>query len=93
MKGGPLTLDTFENYKPHSSFNTDGTVNQETLDALNDIINLETSKSTHKDGTSECSASDNAAKIVEMERIRHQEQAIEEAETWKVNGTSVTLYH
>jgi hypothetical protein len=89
-------LDTFENYKPKSSFNIDGTVKQETLDALNEIVNLETSKPLYRDDKSECGVSADIAKVSEVERIRHQEQAIVEAETWKVSGNSFTfcqLYH
>lgn len=91
VNGGPLTLDTFQNYKPQSSFNIDGTVNQETMDALNKMFNLETSKPPCKGGKSECGVSDDVAKMSDVERIGHQEQAIEEAETWKVSGTSFTL--
>jgi hypothetical protein len=86
VKGGPLTSHTFENYKPHCSFNIHGSVNQETLDALNEIVNLETLKSSQQSDAQECDVSDDGAKMNELERIRHQEQAIEEAETWKVHG-------
>lgn len=86
MKGGPLTSHTFENYKPHCSFNIDGSVNQETLDAVNEIDNLEAFTSSQQSDAWDCDVADDVAKTNELERIRHQEQAIEVAETLKVHG-------
>jgi hypothetical protein len=82
-----------EDYKPQCSFNIDGTVKQETLNALNEIVNLETSKPPNKGDKSGCGVSDDIAKMSEVERICHQEQAIVEAEAWKVSGNSFTLSH
>ncbi|XP_023718896.2 uncharacterized protein LOC111870657 isoform X2 [Cryptotermes secundus] len=84
VNGAPLTSHTFENYKPHCSFNIHGFVNEKTLDALNEIVNVETLKCSQQRDAQECDVSDDVAKMNELERIRHQEQAIEEAETWKV---------
>jgi hypothetical protein len=93
VKGGPLTLNAFENYKPHCSFNTDGTINQETLDALNDVVNLEASKPPNKDDKADGDVSDDIVKMIEVERIHHQEQAIEEAEMQKVSRATFMLSH
>jgi hypothetical protein len=86
VKGGPLTSDTFRNYAPHCSFNKDGSVKQETLNAINALLNLETPGPSQQVETQESDVSDDIAKMRESERIRHQEQAIEEAETWKVRS-------
>ena len=88
VKGGPLSLDTFQNYTPHCSFNEDSCIKQETLDAVNEVVNLETPGPPQQLETQESDVSDDIAKISEMDRIHHQEQAIEEAETWKVNGST-----
>jgi hypothetical protein len=86
VKGGPLTSDTFQNYTPHCSFNKDGSIKQETLNAINELLNLETSGPSEQVETQEIDVSDDIAKMRESERICHQEQAIEEAETWKVHS-------
>jgi len=86
VKGGPLTSDTFQNYTPHSSFNKNCTIKQETLNAVNELLNLETPGPSQQVETQESDMSDDIAKTREAERIRHQEQAIEEAETWKVHS-------
>jgi hypothetical protein len=86
VKGGPLTLDTFHNYTPHCSFNQDGSIKQETLDTVNEVLNLETPGPSQQVETQESDTSDNIVKTRESERIRHQEQAIEGAETWKVHS-------
>jgi len=86
VKGGPLTSDTFQNYMPHCSFNRDGTIKQETLNAVNELLNLETPGPSQQVETQESDVSDDIAKMREAERICHQEQAIEEAETWKVHS-------
>jgi hypothetical protein len=71
---------------PHCSFNKDGAVKQEILDAVNEVVGLDTSGPPQQVATKECDVSDDIAKMSELDRIRHQEQAIEEAETWKVSG-------
>jgi hypothetical protein len=88
VKGGSLTSHTFENYKPHCSFNVDGSVNQETLDAVNEMVNVEAFASSEQMEERGCDVADGAAKVNELERICHQEQAIEEAEIWKVQEKS-----
>ena len=86
VKGGTLTSDTFRNYTPRCSFNKDGTIKQETLTAVNELLDLETTGHSQQVETRESDASDDIAKTRESERMRHQEQAIEEAETWKVHS-------
>jgi hypothetical protein len=86
VKGGPLTADTFQNYTPHCSFNKDGSIKQESLRAVNELVNLETPGPSQQVETQESDMSDDIAKSRESERICHQEQAIEEAETWKVRS-------
>ena len=86
VKGGTLTSDTFQNYVAHCSFNKDGTIKQETLNSVNELLNLESPGPSQQVETQESDVSDNIAKMRESERIRHQEQAIEEAETWKVHS-------
>ena len=84
VKGGPLTSDTFWNYTPYCSFNKDGYIKQEILDAVNEVVSLETPGPPQQVETQESDMSDDIAKVRESERICHQEQALEEAETWKV---------
>jgi hypothetical protein len=86
VQGGTLTSDTFQNYTPHCSFNKDGTIKQETLNAVNELLNLATPGPPQKVETEESDVSDDITKMRESEIIRHQEQAIEEAETLKVHS-------
>lgn len=85
VKGGTLTSETFQNYMPHCSFNKDGTIKQETLNAVNELLNLDTPGPSQQVETQESDVSDDIAKMRESETVRHQEKAIEEAETWKSN--------
>jgi len=71
---------------PHCSFNKDGTIKQETLNAVSELLNLETPEPSQQVETQESDVSDDIAKTRESEKIRHQEQAIEEAETLKVHS-------
>jgi len=87
VKGGTLTSDTFQSYTPRCSFNNDGSIRQETLNAVSELLSLETPEpSPQQVETQESDVSDDVAKMRESERIRLQEQAIEEAETWKVHS-------
>jgi len=86
VKGGTLTSDTFQNYMPRCSFNKDGTIKQETLNAVNELLNLDTPGPSQQVETQESDVSDDIAKMRESETVRHQEQAIDEAETWKVHS-------
>lgn len=88
VKGAPLTSDTFQNYTPRCSFNKDGSIKQEVLDTVNEVVNLETAGPPQQVETQETDMSDDIAKMSELDRIRHQEQAIEEAETRKVNEST-----
>ena len=92
VQGGTLTSDTFQTYMPHCSFNKDGTIKQETLNTVNELLNLATPGPPQKVETQESDVSDDIAKMRELERIRHQEQAIEEAETWKVHSDYVFFF-
>ena len=58
------------------------------MNTVNELLNLATPGPPQKVETQESDVSDDIAKMRELERIRHQEQAIEEAETWKVHSDS-----
>ena len=71
---------------PHCSFNKGGSIKQETLNAINELLSVETPSPSQQVETQESDVSEDIAKMRESGRIRHQEQAIEEAETWKVRS-------